>query len=131
MKTKTCTKCLRAKPLSKFYEHVETRDGLQSWCKACFKKYRGKDRRLDANLRYRYDGFTLVEYDAMLEGQGGCCAICGKTPAENNRRLATDHNHETGEVRGLLCDNCNRALGLLQDSPEVCRRAMLYLRMRL
>ncbi len=72
-------------------------------------------------------GVTLAEYDAMLEAQGGACAICGKAPGEEGRRLAVDHDHETGEVRGLLCGKCNQGIGCLQDSAELARRAMMYL----
>ena len=50
----------------------------------------------------------------MFEKQGGCCAICGGVNV-NGRRLAVDHEHETGKVRGLLCDKCNLAIGLFDD----------------
>lgn len=73
-------------------------------------------------------GISLAEYDVMLEAQGGGCAVCGKTPEENSRRLCVDHDHATEEIRGLLCSQCNRGLGCLRDNPELCRRAMLYLR---
>jgi len=72
-------------------------------------------------------GFTIDEYDKMLESQGNGCAICGTAPEENGRRLAVDHDHETGRVRGLLCRNCNLALGHLKDNPALCWWAMLYL----
>ncbi len=78
-------------------------------------------------LQTKY-GITLADYDEMLETQGGGCAICGNTPVENGRRLCVDHDHETGEVRGLLCDACNRGLGYFRDDSEICRQAMLYLR---
>jgi hypothetical protein len=79
------------------------------------------------NLQRKY-GLTIEKYNEMLETQDNGCIICGKTPEENGKRLDVDHNHNTGKVRGLLCGNCNRALGLLQDNPELCRQAMLYLR---
>lgn len=53
-------------------------------------------------------GVTLEQYDTLLAAQGGGCAICGNPP--KTRRLATDHDHATGKVRGLLCHRCNRAL---------------------
>jgi len=53
-------------------------------------------------------GLTIEQYDAMLASQGGGCAICGATP--KTRRLDTDHDHRTGQIRGLLCHRCNRAL---------------------
>ena len=78
-------------------------------------------------LQTKY-GITLADYDEMLETQGGGCAICGKTSGENGRRLCVDHDHETDEVRGLLCDACNRGLGYFRDDSEICRQVMLYLR---
>jgi hypothetical protein len=61
--------------------------------------------------------------------QGGRCAICGKVP--RSRRLAVDHDHKTGEVRGLLCASgdfgCNKGLGYFNDDPELLRRAYEYL----
>jgi len=63
----------------------------------------------------------------MYAEQRGSCAICGKGEAENGKALAVDHDHESGVVRGLLCDHCNLALGRFQDSPEILRRALDYL----
>jgi len=53
-------------------------------------------------------GVTDAEYARLLEAQGGGCAICGNPP--KTRRLHVDHDHRTGQVRGLLCHRCNRAL---------------------
>ncbi len=59
-------------------------------------------------------GLTVVEYDAMLEAQGGLCAICGKKePADRN--MAVDHDHETGQIRSLLCTPCNVRLHALEN----------------
>lgn len=65
----------------------------------------------EASLRQRY-GITLADYDAMLKAQGGGCAICAKPPGK--RRLAVDHDHKTGRIRGLLCSGCNTTLGWLE-----------------
>src|SRR5690606_5587543 len=78
-----------------------------------------------ASLLREY-GITLDDYFAMLERQGGVCAICHQE-CQTRNSLAVDHCHETGRVRGLLCNRCNRALGLLRDDPEVIRRAASYL----
>lgn len=75
----------------------------------------------------RIYGITIKEYYKMLEDQGGGCAVCGKTPGENGRRLAVDHDHETGEVRGLLCSSCNTGLGNFKDDPQLLESAMYYL----
>jgi hypothetical protein len=69
----------------------------------------------------------LQEYNEMLEFQDNRCAICGKTPEENGKRLSVDHDHETSEIRELLCNSCNVALGYLNDDPEMCELAKLYL----
>lgn len=72
-------------------------------------------------------GLTVEDYDEMLEAQGGGCAICGRTVAEEGRRLSVDHCHESGMVRGLLCNRCNRGLGLFQDSVHNLSEAISYL----
>ena len=80
--------------------------------------------------RKRNPGYGLTAGDviAMLAAQDGGCAICGHKPdSTSDRRLAIDHDHETGRVRGLLCYRCNTAIGLLGDDPERLRRAADYL----
>ena len=74
----------------------------------------------------RHYGIGLVEYTQMLEVQGGVCAICG-CPCATGRRLAVDHCHTTGKVRGLLCGNCNKGLGSFKDDPRLIRKAIDYL----
>lgn len=70
-------------------------------------------------------GMTLADYESLLSVVPGC-AICGKTPAENRKRLAVDHCHKTGRVRGLLCNNCNSGIGSLRDG-EHFKAALAYL----
>ena len=71
-------------------------------------------------------GMTATEYHELLEYQGGRCYICHRRPA--SKRLAVDHDHTTGAVRGLLCKACNRdILGHLGDSVEALHRAISYL----
>ena len=91
-----------------------------------------KDARRSAKLKHNY-GITLDDYNIMLEDQNGVCAICGKPPHEANpdhwkERLAVDHCHETGRVRGLLCNNCNAGIGHL-GSESVALAAAQYLRL--
>lgn len=69
-------------------------------------------------------GITADDYAAMMESQGGLCRVCRKPPSRT--RLAVDHNHETGTIRGLLCQNCNRGLGLLGDDPALMRALADY-----
>jgi hypothetical protein len=73
--------------------------------------------------RIRDYGLTAEDLERMLIEQGGLCAICRRSPA---RRLCIDHCHATQRVRGLLCDNCNMALGLLDDDPDRLRAAIAY-----
>ena len=79
-------------------------------------------------LKSKY-GITLAEYDDMLEAQGGCCKICrGSSPGNGKGRFSVDHNHETNEVRALLCNRCNVGLGKFRDSPALLRQAADYLK---
>ena len=70
-------------------------------------------------------GITIDEYEEIEKNQGGVCAICnGKN---NDRRLAVDHCHTTGKVRGLLCGNCNRGIGYFKDSKILLEKTIKYL----
>jgi hypothetical protein len=81
-----------------------------------------KDRR--AKWLKRQYGMTPADYDAMMAGQGRVCAICRMS---SKKTLNVDHCHITGEVRGLLCDACNKGCGHFQDRPELLRAAAAYL----
>ena len=72
-----------------------------------------------------YYGITLAEYTAMLDAQSGRCKICNSLPGK--RSLCVDHCHTTGKIRGLLCDSCNRGLGLMKDSAQILFSAIGYL----
>lgn len=78
------------------------------------------------SARQRLYAYGLDEqgYKALVTGQSGRCAICGERAVP----LTVDHDHRTGQIRGLLCDPCNRAVGHLQDSPGICLKAAEYLR---
>ena len=74
-------------------------------------------------------GITAAEYDRMLAEQHGGCAICGSSVADaTGRKLAVDHCHDSGRVRGLLCYSCNLAIAKLKDDPDLAERAAQYLR---
>jgi predicted nucleic acid-binding Zn-ribbon protein len=88
-----------------------------------------RQRRRERHLVYARDwhyqdrfGMTAAEADAYIAGQGRRCGICS-TPDD----LVIDHCHDTGQLRGVLCRACNRALGLLGDTPEAIVRAIAYL----
>ena len=135
---KTCAKCGETKDATMFGRNKARRDGLQTYCKPCqvssvvtsqhrngdsLKRARSTER--GYHLRSRY-GITEGEYTTMLEGQGGGCKICGSA-CETGRRLAVDHCHKSGKVRGLLCASCNIGLGKFKDSPELLASALKYL----
>lgn len=78
----------------------------------------------------RVYGLPPGAYAALLASQGGVCAGCGPRTGRNGRakRLAVDHDHVTGEVRGLLCSTCNRTVGAFRDDSETFQRLADYLR---
>lgn len=100
----------------------------REWRKKNPEKYRAANQRWQINRRMK-----RCDFDAMMEEQDGKCAICGTDKAYSgggdNRRLAIDHCHTSGKVRGLLCGNCNRMLGLAKDSTETLKNAIKYLEM--
>jgi len=149
--TKTCTKCKKTKAMEDFCTDRSRKSGLTSWCKACRKisktKYnrteRGKQTtrahtkryymknggtkfRAGLNLKYLY-GITPADFDRMYVEQNGRCAICGKHQSDFKRALDVDHDHETKVIRGLLCRNCNLAIGKFKDNPVLLRKAADYL----
>ena len=69
-------------------------------------------------------GITKDKYDEMVEAQAGLCAICGLPPAST---LVVDHDHETNQIRALLCPSCNSALGFLRDQHSIALKAWEYL----
>ena len=79
----------------------------------------------DGQLRRNY-GITLEEYNSRVVKQKGVCAICKKSTI-SKRRLAVDHCHTTGKVRGLLCSGCNTALGQVRDDTTTLRAMIAYL----
>jgi len=81
---------------------------------------------IKSKLKRNYN-LTVDDYNKMFEEQHGCCAICGVHQMNLNRRLAVDHSHESGLVRGLLCFKCNAALGLFNDSEKLLKKAITYL----
>lgn len=92
----------------------------------CGVYYRGHKEEQRAKYFLKKYGILIEAYDKMLEDQAGVCAICSNTP-KKNRRLSLDHCHATGTVRGLLCDSCNQAIGLLRDNVKLLQSASDYL----
>ena len=92
------------------------------WRAADPERHAAARRKSDLWLTY---GLTPEAHRALHDQQDGMCAVCGKRATK--RALHVDHDHETGVVRGLLCNNCNRGIGLLKDDPAVLRAALAYL----
>lgn len=149
---KVCSKCRKEKPISMF-----SAGGSYNYCNPCRVQYNrewrqrnparsreanrrrnaaAKDRRTRLGLsaadeaRIKRYGVTLDDYQLILDRQGGLCAICRQPPKHRKNRhgrLDVDHCHVTGKVRGLLCNRCNVAIGLLFDSPLLAASASVYL----
>lgn len=114
-------------------EHLQSSRAIlnNSHSRSCEKfkphNYSGLEK-WDGIIRRVY-GITLQEYDDMLYEQGSGCAICGtKNDVVEGRRLAIDHCHDSGKVRGILCAKCNKGLGLFCDSVENLESAIKYLK---
>ena len=80
----------------------------------------------ESHLKRKY-GITAEDYYALLEQQGGGCAICGKTPEQEGKRLAVEHNHKTREIRAICCSYCNNWLIGRHNNPELLRKLADYL----
>jgi len=76
----------------------------------------------------KHFNITLDEYNNLLELQDHSCKICLNHESTFTKKLAVDHCHSTGKIRGLLCDNCNRSIGMLKDSIEILQNAINYLK---
>jgi hypothetical protein len=128
--TKTCRRCKKDVPSSEFRADLRNRDGLFCWCIPCDREYHNARNAANPDIARQNNlnkyGITIAEYDEMFASQGGCCAICGGSTRE---RLHVDHDHETGQVRMLLCRRCNMMLGHSTDDPELLEAAADYLRM--
>lgn len=114
---KTCKVCNIIKQSSQFYIGRLT-------CKKCFNKAKKKPnpkiKQAEDRLRQlKKYGITESQYTEMLNRQNGVCAVCKQPETlkyqDKPRRLSTDHDHQTGAIRGLLCNKCNYILGLAED----------------
>ncbi len=136
MQVKVCSRCKKEKLISEFFKNKSHKCGYGNQCRVCMtrpeiipqrrkrqkewrenNKERWEQHRRKSLLKKRY-GLTPETHDLMFEKQKSLCAICG-LPEKTIRNgkllpLGVDHNHRTGELRGLLCQSCNRAIGLLK-----------------
>lgn len=118
---RNCPKCGESKPLGDFPRRGKHRDQTlrYGYCKPCHAIYQRT-----LKLR-RVFNLTPEDYDAILAHQGGVCALCGKPPGRI--RLAVDHDHATGLIRGLVCPSCNRGLAYWHDDAVRLSVALKYL----
>ena len=129
---KVCSACAEIKPKDQFWKG-------QCYCVPCHKtkqkerwNSRAPHKRLEQHLKYKY-GVTHAQFIKRWDEQKGLCAICADQlpdlmTYDNRRRgYAIDHNHKTGEFRGILCTHCNSLLGMAKDSGAVLQSAIEYL----
>jgi hypothetical protein len=154
LKRKSCSKCGEEKEATQFYK-VAGGKRLRSECKTCtnayHKRYRNTEegaaatRRARLNYKLKPDnvlrdaqnksewarfkkyGMVKSDYAKMLNDQAYQCLICSKHHSKTKFGLVVDHCHLTGQVRGLLCDSCNRGLGFFTDSADTLTAAANYL----
>lgn len=115
--TKYCSKCKKIKQLCEFGVKKNERKMASCNCLSCVAEER---------LKNRY-GMTFKDYEKMLEEQDGKCKICGATTSGGRGLFHVDHDHKTGIVRGLLCQQCNVGLGCFKDNPKSLASAITYL----
>lgn len=142
---KRCRDCGETKPLNAFVKNNRAPDGYAYWCKACKQRKQRAEYDYDTGrnrwLKSKY-GLSQAEYDRMFEEQGGRCAICrneewcnpsGPVLTRDGKRrssqrvLHVDHDHDTNQVRALLCNRCNRGIGAFEDDPDRLLVARDYL----
>jgi hypothetical protein len=144
---KTCSRCKKAKLHKEFQKDSRALSGLSSKCKDCIKgrrkkqkeydkaywqRYAGKNieklkvRDVEYNLKRKF-GITLQDYEALLLKQNGKCATCDKIRSSNGKKLAVDHCHKTGRIRGLLCNECNTSLGLIKEDIQTLQNLIAYI----
>ena len=116
--SKTCTRCREDKPLDTehFPPHKNTRSGFDSWCRACRRDYRNR------NCRGKFRDVISDEALTELKASVCECVICG-----SEESLVVDHDHSTGQIRGLLCQRCNLGIGHFRDDPLLLEFAAQYL----
>ena len=130
-----CSRCIKCERVAQKGYREKNKSATRIQSKVWYQKnkssvlkkqkvyYREKKKQ---NLLLAKYGITLEDYEQMFLEQNGCCAMCGQHESKFRRNLCVDHDHETGRVRGLLCDVCNLRLGYLENI-EFVTKAKLYL----
>jgi len=136
--SKTCSKCGITKSVDSFHFRNKKKNDRQPICSVCKSAYSKQQykHRCDIDptyhkLRMRQTylkstyGLTLEDYMIIHNNQSGVCAICGGV--DSHQLLSVDHDHNTGLVRGLLCNSCNSMLGYARDNPDLLLLGAQYL----
>lgn len=132
---KKCFGCARWRRRSNFHRNNTKKSGIQSRCKLCKVKSAvawakaNPEKHRAAFARYRRKflyGLAQEAYQSLLDKQKGKCAICKETP-KGVQGIHVDHDHSKNIVRGLLCPNCNRGIGMFKEDPNRLRAAINYL----
>ncbi len=137
---KTCKGCQQTFPIEEFVL-CKANNGTSyryTYCKSCAVKIHKvwqqtpEGQKCHRTINLRAYGLTHNQYDAMVAHQNNVCAICHRPETRRSRNggirpLAVDHNHTTGQVRGLVCSSCNSGLGYFQDDPVLLQAAITYL----
>lgn len=155
---KHCNKCNTFKPTESFGKDRGRKSGLTSACKECrnpqSKLWRDKNPEKvkeinkvskmkrkeyysspERKAKYRNSylqrafGITSAEYEEILKKQNGACAICNEYKLAPHRSfMPVDHSHETGKIRGILCNGCNQAIGIFEERKDLLENAIRYLK---
>jgi len=133
MERKMCTKCKQVKDTDEFPKRGKNKT-CQSWCTFCSLEYRrewgkrNKRKVKDLDLQYKY-GITIEDLESMRILQRNECDICGKSLGnlDSTKDICVDHDHSSGQPRGLLCNHCNFGLGHFKDSKKNLGKAIEYL----
>jgi hypothetical protein len=133
--TKPCKYCGQEKDddaFYRFYDRWADKHYLSSRCKPCHQSYKKLNPNTPRNrkaekLQLRY-GLTYEDWERIREAEDFACMICGITEVELGRKLDVDHCHDSGKVRGVLCNPCNTVLGHARDNVAILEAATAYLK---
>jgi hypothetical protein len=129
-----CPGCKLWLEISAFSQDKNSKYNKQTRCRACQKRERAEfltpEKRRDQHLRLKY-GITSAQYEHMLNQQHGVCAVCKMPETHRSSKgtitpLAIDHDHETGDIRALLCFSCNVAFGQLKEDTDRIQKLKDY-----
>ena len=117
IRMKRCSKCHKLLPVTQFWVDRSKKDGHYNQCIGCAKRYYQQNkRRINQKTFIKTHGVGLAYKNFLLASQGFRCAICGKELDVNSSEACLDHDHETGEIRGVLCRQCNAYIGRFGDN---------------